>query len=56
MIAEGVEQAESEEHQIAAWQYLIDTNLVWKLQGCFGRTAHQLIEEGICSPANRDGV
>ena len=56
MIAEGVEQAESEEHQIAAWQYLIDTNLVWKLQGFFGRTAHQLIEEGICSPANRDGV
>ena len=49
MIAEGVEAA-SEETQIEAWQYLIDTGLVWQLQGCFGRRAVQLIDDGICTP------
>lgn len=48
-IAEGFIQAESEEQIIEAWQYLIDSGLAWKLQGWFGRTANQLIEEGICS-------
>lgn len=48
-IAEGFIQAESEEQVIEAWQYLIDSGLAWKLQGWFGRTANQLIEEGICS-------
>ena len=47
MIAEGVESA-TEEEQIEAWQHLIDTGLAWSLQGCFGRTASQLIEQGIC--------
>jgi hypothetical protein len=45
-IAEGVEDA-SIEKQIEAWQKLVDTGLVWKLQGWFGRTATQLIEQGI---------
>lgn len=48
-IAEGFIEAESEEQVIEAWQYLIDSGLAWKLQGWFGRTANQLIEEGICS-------
>ena len=48
MIAEGVEEAD-EETTIAAWQSLIDSGLVWQLQGFFGRTAAQLIEQGICS-------
>jgi UDP-N-acetylenolpyruvoylglucosamine reductase len=48
-IAEGFIQAESEEQVIEAWQYLIDSGLAWKLQGWFGRTANQLIEEGYCS-------
>jgi hypothetical protein len=47
MIAEGVEEATSIE-QLAAWQYLIDTNTVWNLQGFFGRTAQSLIEMGYC--------
>lgn len=48
MIAEGVEEADSEEQYIEAWQLLIDTGLCWQLQGFFGRTASQLIEQGIC--------
>ena len=48
MIAEGVEPAESEEQYIEAWQHLIDTGLAWSLQGFFGRTASDLIEQGVC--------
>ncbi|MEC7116347.1 MAG: hypothetical protein VXW76_07275 [Actinomycetota bacterium] len=49
LIAEGTEPA-SDEVIIQAWQYLIDTGLVWTLQGWFGRAAQQLITEGTCSP------
>ena len=48
MIAEGVDEAD-EATQIEAWQHLIDTGLCWNLQGFFGRTATQLIEQGICT-------
>lgn len=50
-IAEGFCEGEnpSSKQQIEAWQYLIDTNLVWTLQGWFGRTATALIEQGICT-------
>lgn len=51
MIAEGAEQAESEEQLIEAWQTLIDTGLCWQLQGFFGRQARALIEAGVCRPA-----
>lgn len=50
-IAEGWIDAESEDQVIEAWQRLIDTGLAWQLQGWFGRTACDLIEQGICSPA-----
>lgn len=49
MIAEGVYQAESEQQYIEAWQLLIDTGMAWSLQGWFGRTAQNLIEEGYCT-------
>lgn len=52
MICEGVEEAESEDQLIEAWQHLIDTGLAWKLQGHFGRTARDLINAGVCQPAN----
>jgi hypothetical protein len=51
--AEGFCEGEgaSQDEQIQAWQYLIDTGMCWKLQGWFGRTATALIEQGICEPA-----
>ena len=49
MVAEGVEEVETEEEFIEAYQYLIDTGVVWQLQGSFGRTAMALIDQGYCS-------
>ena len=49
MIAEGVEEVETEEEYIEAWQHLIDTGLAWQLQGFFGRTAMAMVEAGHCS-------
>ena len=46
-LAEGFIEAESEEQIIEAWQYLHDTGLAYSLQGWFGRTAQQLINDGI---------
>lgn len=45
-LAEGFIEADSEEQVLAAWQHLVDTGLVWQLQGWFGRTAQQLIDSG----------
>jgi len=49
MIAEGVDEAGSEEEYLSAWQLLIDTGTCWSLQGWFGRTALNLIQAGHCS-------
>ena len=46
-IAEGFEQAESEEQVLEAWQYLHDTGLAYSMQGWFGRTAKSLLERGL---------
>jgi hypothetical protein len=48
-IAEGFIEAESEEQVIEAWQYLHDTRIGYGLQGFFGRTLNQLLDEGIIS-------
>lgn len=48
-LAEGWIEADSEDEIINAWQFLIDTGIVWQLQGSFGRMATQLIENGICT-------
>lgn len=50
-IAEGFIESESEEQTIEAWQTLINTGLAWSLQGWFGRTARNLIDNGICTEA-----
>tara|TARA_Y100000401_G_scaffold82316_1_gene67682 strand:+ start:2659 stop:2841 length:183 start_codon:yes stop_codon:yes gene_type:complete len=46
-IAEGWIESESEEQILMAWQHLVDNGMVWTLQGWFGRTARNLIEQGI---------
>ena len=46
-IAEGFEEAESEEQVVEAWQHLHDTGLAYQLQGSFGEACHQLLEAGV---------
>tara|TARA_R100001377_G_scaffold44229_3_gene25161 strand:+ start:526 stop:711 length:186 start_codon:yes stop_codon:yes gene_type:complete len=54
MIAEGVEPADYDK-QIVAWQLLVNSGIVWSLQGSFGRTANHLIQEGLISdPRNTE--
>ena len=48
-IAEGFIEADSNEQVLEAWQHLHDTGLAYRLQGWFGRTAHDLIAQGIIS-------
>jgi len=43
-IAEGFEEVDSREEILLAWAYLIKTGMVWTLQGKFGRTAKELID------------
>ena len=45
-IAEGWIEAD-EAQQIDAWQYLHDSGLAYRLQGWFGRTAQQLLRQGV---------
>ncbi len=45
--------AGSSEDVIHAYQYLIDTGVVWGLQGRYGRQAKHLIKIGLCTkPSN----
>ncbi len=34
---------------IEGFQHLIDSGVVWQLQGVYGRTAEILIDEGVCT-------
>jgi hypothetical protein len=43
----GCENASEDDH-ILAWQYVIDTGIVWMLPGFYGRTAQGLIDSGVC--------
>jgi len=46
-LAEGFIEPESEDQIREAWQHLHDTGLAYQLQGWFGRTCRDLIEEGL---------
>jgi hypothetical protein len=46
-IAEGFIECEDEDTIIEAWQYLHDTRIGYGLQGFFGRTLKQLLNEGV---------
>lgn len=48
-LAEGYIEADSEQQIIEAWQTLHDTGLAYRLQGSFGRTAQDLIAQGVIS-------
>jgi hypothetical protein len=39
---------ESEQELIEGFQHLIDSGIVWNLQGFYGRTATDLIDQGKC--------
>ena len=52
-LVEAVESS-SIDDQISAWQELVNTGLVWQLQGWYGRTAEQLIAEGIIQPRKQN--
>ena len=42
----------AEEEMVTFFQYLIDTNLAWKLQGHYGRMAARMIDAGLCTPVD----
>ena len=45
---EGGEMPEDE--AVELFQHLVDTGLVWQLQGHYGRTARDLIQAGLVKP------
>ena len=49
-LAEGFIEAESEELVLEAWQYLHNSRIGYELQGFFGRTLRQLLDEGLIEP------
>ena len=53
-LIEGIYEAENDKQTIEAWQYLIDTGIAWNLQGWYGRTARNLIEDEVCTPPNKN--
>jgi hypothetical protein len=48
-IIEGLENAESEEQVLEAWQVLVDSGMLATLPGSLGRTARDLIEAELIS-------
>ena len=51
MITEGAMNETNDKSYIQAWQHLVDTGVVWELQGFFGRAAHRMLSEGTLRPA-----
>lgn len=44
------QEADDLDTYVAAFQRLIDSGVVWSLQGSYGRAASALIEAGHCQP------
>lgn len=48
-VIEGFDGEDHDEEEIVeAYQFLINSGEVWSLQGSYGRSAHALIEAGVC--------
>jgi hypothetical protein len=48
-----IESEDTTEYEtIQAFQHLINSGVVWQLQGWYGRMAHHLIQSGVCSGVN----
>lgn len=45
-----------DEETLQLFQELINTGLVWNLQGSYGRTARDLIEAGLCTLPKKEDV
>ena len=52
-IAEGWLTPDSQEQILVAWQILVDTGMAWTLQGSFGRSAHNLLEQGLIQEGDK---
>lgn len=45
------EQGELDADEVVElFQHLIDSGVVWSLQGTYGRTAQRLLDLGLCTP------
>ena len=51
LIAEGEMEPTPTMSYVDAWQHLVNTGEVWKLQGWFGRAAFRMISDGSLDPA-----
>ena len=51
MIAEGAMDETNDMSYIQAWQHLVDTGVVWELQGWFQRAVTRMLSEGTLNPA-----
>ena len=52
-IAEGLIEYDDPKIIVAAWQFLIDNNMIRRLDGWFRKSSQELIELGICRPPRR---
>ena len=39
----------TEEEVVELFQELIDSGMAWQLQGCYGRQARDMIDNGLCT-------
>ena len=50
MIAEGAMDETNDMSYVQAWQYLLDSGAVWKLQGFYQRAVTRMISDGTLIP------